>query len=169
MSLPNQIDPRKLAQQGISLQGEFAAKGLTRLNESVEAVTGALKASLQFSLDPSRQSMVTGEASVCVDVICQRCLDIVNIEIKAAIALQVVWSEDHIANVAPDYEPWIVVDKIADLDVVIEDEILLALPIVNYHKIGECTGSAFYEKADTNLEETTVDSPFSVLQQLKSQ
>ncbi|MDG1694533.1 MAG: YceD family protein, partial [Porticoccaceae bacterium] len=136
MSLPTQIDPRKLAQQGISLQGEFAAKGLTRLNESVEAVTGALKASLQFSLDPSRQSMVTGEASVCVDVICQRCLDIVNIEIKAAIALQVVWSEDHIANVAPDYEPWIVVDKIADLDVVIEDEILLALPIVNYHKIG---------------------------------
>ena len=167
MSLPTQIDPRKLAQQGISLEGEFAAKGLTRLNESVEAVTGALKASLQFSLDPSRQSMVTGEASVCVDVICQRCLDIVNIEIKAAIALQVVWSEDHIANVAPNYEPWIVVDKIADLDVVIEDEILLALPIVNYHKVGECTGSAFVAKADTPIEEA-VDSPFSVLQQLKN-
>ena len=167
MSLPTQIDPRKLAQQGISLQGEFAAKGLTRLNESVEAVTGALKASLQFSLDPSRQSIVTGEASVCVDVICQRCLDIVNIEIKAAIALQVVWSEDHIANVAPDYEPWIVVDKIADLDVVIEDEILLALPIVNYHKVGKCTGSAFVTKADTPIEEA-VDSPFSVLQQLKN-
>ena len=168
MSLPTQIDPRKLALQGIALEGEFAAKGLTRLGESVEAVTGPLKASLQFSLDESRQPMVTGEASVCVDVICQRCLDIVNIEIKAAIALQVVWSEDRIANVAPDYDPWIVVDKIADLDVVIEDEILLALPIVNYHKIGECTGSALYPQADTNLEEATVDSPFSVLQQLKS-
>jgi uncharacterized protein len=129
MSLPTQIDPRKLALQGIALEGEFAAKGLTRLGESVEAVAGPLKASLQFSLDESRQPMVTGEASVCVDVICQRCLDIVNIEIKAAIALQVVWSEDRIANVAPDYEPWIVVDKIADLDVVIEDEIHLALPI----------------------------------------
>ena len=135
MSLPTQIDPRKLAQQGISLEGEFAAEDLTRLSESVEAVTGPLKASLQFSLDESRQPMITGEASVCVDVICQRCLDIVNIEIKAAIALQVVWSEDHIANVAPDYEPWVVVDKIADLDVVVEDEILLALPIVNYHNI----------------------------------
>ena len=169
MSLPTQIDPRKLALQGLALAGEIAAKDLTRLRESVEAVTGPLKASLQFSLDESRQPMVTGEASVCVDVICQRCLDIMNIEVKAAIALQVVWSEDHLANVAPDYEPWIVVDKIADLDVVIEDEILLALPIVNYHKIGECTGSALYPKADTNLEETTIDSPFSVLQQLKSQ
>ncbi|CAI8155306.1 MAG: Large ribosomal RNA subunit accumulation protein YceD [Cellvibrionales bacterium UBA7375] len=168
MSLPTQIDPRKLALQGLALEGELAAKGLTRLGESVEAITGPLKASLQFSLDESRQPMVTGKASVCVDVICQRCLDIMNIEVKAAIALQVVWSEDHIANVAPDYEPWIVVDKIADLDVVIEDEILLALPIVNYHKIGECTGSALYRKADINLEEATVDSPFSVLQQLKS-
>ena len=167
MSLPTQIDPRKLALQGIALEGEIPAKDLTRLNESVEAVTGPLKASLQFSLDESRQPMITGEASVFVDVICQRCLDIVNIEIKAAIALQVVWSEDHIANVAPDYEPWVVVDKIADLHVVIEDEILLALPIVNYHKIGECTGSALYSKADTPIEEA-VESPFSVLQQLKN-
>jgi len=167
MSLPTQIDPRKLALQGLALEGEFAANSLTRLGESVEAITGPLKAYLQFSLDESRQPMVTGEASVCVDVICQRCLDVMNIEVKAAIALQVVWSEDHMANVAPDYEPWVVVDKIADLDVVIEDEILLALPIVNYHKIGECTGSALYPKADTNFEETTVDSPFSVLQQLK--
>ena len=169
MSLPTQIDPRKLALQGMALEGVIDVEDLTRLSDSVEAITKAAKVSIQFSLDESRQPMVTGVASVCVDVICQRCLDIMNIEIEAAIALQVIGCEAHIANVAPDYEPWIVVDKIADLDVVIEDELLLALPIVNYHKIGECTGSAFYEKADTNLEETTIDSPFSVLQQLKSQ
>ena len=39
MSLPAQIDPRKLALQGISLEGEFAVKNLTRLKDSVEAVT----------------------------------------------------------------------------------------------------------------------------------
>ena len=64
MSLPTQIDPRKLALQGIVLEGEFSASDLTRLNESVEAITGGLKASLQFSLDESRQPMITGEASV---------------------------------------------------------------------------------------------------------
>ena len=167
MSLPAQIDPRKLALQGISLEGEFAVKNLTRLKDSVEAVTGALKVSLQFSLDESRQPMVTGSASICVDVVCQRCLDIVNKEINTAIALQIIWSEDQLSNVAPNYEPWIVVDKFADLDVVIEDEVLLALPIVNYHNIGECTGDAFDTKADTNLEEASIESPFSVLQQLK--
>jgi uncharacterized protein len=167
MSLPAQIDPRKLALQGIALEGEIAAKDLKRLDDSVEAISGALKVSLQFSLDESRQTMVSGKASVCVDVVCQRCLDLVNIEINADIALQVVWSEDQLANVAPGYEAWIVVDKIADLHDVIEDEILLALPIVNYHKIEDCTGSALTLKANTDMEEATVDSPFSVLQQLK--
>ena len=40
--------------------------------------------------------------------------------------------------------------KIADLHIVIEDEILLALPIVNYHNIEDCT-SALNIKADTDL------------------
>ena len=167
MALPTQIDPRKLAVQGIALEGEIAAKDLTRLNDSVEAVTSAMLVHLQFSLDESRQTIVTGTASVFVDVVCQRCLDLVNIEVKASVSLQVIWSEEQLANVAPNYEPWIVVDRFADLNVVIEDEILLALPIVSYHKIGECTGSAFQPKADTDLEEASVDSPFSILQQLK--
>jgi uncharacterized protein len=167
MALPTQIDPRKLAVQGIALEGEISAKDLTRLNESVEAVTSATQVHLQFSLDESKQAIVTGTATVFVDVVCQRCLDLVNIEVNASVSLQVIWSEDQLANVAPNYEPWIVVDKFADLNIVIEDEILLALPIVNYHNIDECTGSAFVPKADTDLEEATVDSPFSVLQQLK--
>ena len=167
MSLPTQIDPRKLALQGVTLEGEFASKDLPRLSASVEAVNSLLSATLQFCMDESRQPLVTGEAKVSVDVICQRCLDPVSIEIKAAIALQVIWSEDHIANVSPDYEPWIVVDKIADLAVAIEDELLLALPIVSYHDPGKCTGSAFNPEADTNNEEAVSDSPFSVLKQLK--
>jgi len=167
MSLPAQIDPRKLALQGIILEGEIAVSDLSRLGTSVSAVSDALKLSLQFAMDESRQPIATGEASVFVDVICQRCLDRVNVELKAEIALQVVWSEDQIANVAPNYEPWIVVDKLADLYAVVEDEVLLVLPIVNYHRMGDCTGDAFFEEVDAKCEEAVVDSPFSVLKQLK--
>ena len=167
MSLPTQIDPRKLALQGITLEGEFSAKDLPRLSASVEAVNSSISAAIEFSRDQSGQSLVKGEAKISVDVICQRCLDLVSIEIKAAIALQVIWSEDRIANVSPDYEPWIVVDKIADLAVAIEDELLLALPIVSYHDIDKCTGTAFDSKASTNEEEAVADSPFSILKQLK--
>ena len=167
MSLPTQIDPRKLALQGITLEGEFFAKHLPRLSASVEAVNSSLIATLEFTRDQSRQPLVKGVAKISVDVICQRCLDPVSIEIEAAIALQVIWSEDRIPNVSPDYEPWIVVDKIADLAVVLEDELLLALPIVNYHDPDKCTGSAFDSRAIADDEEAVSDSPFSVLKQLK--
>ena len=167
MSLPTQIDPRKLALQGITLEGEFSAKDLPRLSASVEAVNSSISVALEFSRDQSGQPLVKGEAKISVDVICQRCLDPVSIEIKAAIALQVIWSEDRIANVSPDYEPWIVVDKIADLAVAIEDELLLALPIVSYHDIDKCTGTAVDSKASTKDEEAVADSPFSILKQLK--
>ena len=167
MSLPTQIDPRKLALQGITLEGDFFAKHLPRLSASVEAVNSSMSAVLEFTHDQSRQPLVKGVAKISVDVICQRCLDPVSIEIEAAIALQVIWSEDRIPNISPDYEPWIVVDKIADLAVVLEDELLLALPIVNYHDPDKCTGSALDSKAVANDEEAVADSPFSVLKQLK--
>jgi len=168
MSLPAQIDPRKLASQGITLEGVVSAKDLPRLSASVENITDPLNVFIQFALDETRQHIVTGKASIKVDVICQRCLDRVNIEIKTTFGLQVIWSEDQLAKVAPNYEPWVVVDKIADLNIVLEDEVLLVLPIVNYHNVGECTGTAFDEKVEPVREEAVVDSPFSVLKQLKN-
>ena len=167
MSLPAQIDPRKLALQGAVLEGVICAADLKRLATAVLAVTSSLKAYVQFSRDESGQPIVTGTASVFVDVVCQRCLDPVNIELKADLSLQIIWSEDQISNVAPDCEPWIVVDRLADLNEVIEDEVLLALPIVNYHHIGECTGDAYLETANSISEETDNNSPFNILKQLK--
>jgi hypothetical protein len=55
MSLPTQIDPRKLALQGITLEGEFFAKHLPRLSASVEAVNSSLSAILEFTRDQTRQ------------------------------------------------------------------------------------------------------------------
>ena len=94
----------------------------------------------------------------CVDMVCQRCLDIVNVEIKADIALQVVWSEDHIANVAPDYEPWVVADKIADLNLVIEDEIFWRCQSSIITILKNVLVAPLYSKADTPIEEA-VESP----------
>ena len=167
MSLPAQIDPRKLALQGIVLEGDIAVADLSRLSSSVVAVSGPLKASIQFEVDESRKPVAKGSAVVDVDVICQRCLDSVNIELKADFALQVIYSEDQVANVAPNYEPWLVVDRMANLNTVIEDEVLLVLPIVNYHRVEDCTGDTFLEKVAAKGEEAVVDSPFNILKQLK--
>jgi uncharacterized protein len=167
MALPTQIDPRKLALQGNLLEGEIKAVDLPRLESSVSAICGPLKASIQFELDESRAKVAHGTAMVTVETVCQRCLDPVKVDLRAEFAVQVIWSEDHINRVAANYEPWLVVDKMANLNELLEDEILLALPLVNYHPVGECTGDTFLEEVEAIGDEVVLDNPFNVLLQLK--
>jgi len=167
MALPTQIDPRKLALQNTHLEGVINASELSRFTSAVLDIYSPISASIVFELDESRQPIVKGSVEVSVKVTCQRCLDPMPLDLMAQFALQVIWTEDQLANVAPSYEPWVVVDKIADLIPVVEDELLLALPIVNYHDTGSCTGDALHQNVAEKGEEVFTENPFSVLQQLK--
>ena len=167
MALPTQIDPRKLALQGITLEGTVNVEDLPRLASSVTAICGPLWASVQFKLDESRAKVATGNLKVLVETVCQRCLDPLEMELQADFAVQVIWSEEHENRVAKNYEPWLVVDKMANLSELLEDEILLELPLVNYHAEGACTGDAFIEDAGSENDGPVSDSPFSILAQLK--
>ncbi len=168
MALPTQIDPRKLALQGIRLEGTVNVEDLPRLASSVTAICDPLWASVQFKLDESRAKVVSGDVKVPVETVCQRCLDPLKLELQAQFAVQVIWSEDHLNRVATNYEPWLVVDKLASFSELLEDEILLALPLVNYHNVGECTGDTFMqEEMSAAGDEVVADNPFNVLLQLK--
>ena len=168
MALPTLIDPRKLALQEVILEGTVNVEDLPRLASSVTAICAPLWASVQFKLDESRAKVALGNIKVPVETVCQRCLDPLKMELQAEFAAQVIWSEDHPNRVASNYEPWLVVDKMTSFSEMLEDEILLALPLVNYHNVGECTGDTFlHEEVDAAGDETVSDSPFNVLQQLK--
>jgi uncharacterized protein len=167
MALPTHIDPRKLALQGNLLEGTVNVVDLTRLESSVTAICGPLEAKIQFGLDESRAKIVEGEARVALEAVCQRCLDPVTLDLQANFTVQVIWSEDHLDRVAANYEPWIVADKLANLTELLEDEILLALPLVNYHPVGECTGDTFVDEVEATGDEVASDNPFNVLLQLK--
>ncbi len=171
MALPTLIDPRKLANQGIVLEGQFHAKHLPRLAAAVIDIETPLSALVKFGIDESRAKVASGTLSVSVSAQCQRCLNPVTVALSTDFAAQVIWSEDQLVNVPSDREPWIVVDKMASLNELLEDEILLALPLVNYHEDGMCTGDTFLsEDGRSNKEkddEIVADNPFNILQQLK--
>ena len=171
MALPTLVDPRKLANQGIVLEGHFDVKHLPRLALAVESIETPLSALIRFEVDEARAKVVNGNLTISVTAICQLCLDPVRVDLATDLAAQVVWSEDQIASVSGDREPWIVGDKMADLSVLLEDEVLLALPLVNYHEQGSCTGDTFLSKdgpsGDEKDDEIVADNPFNILKQLK--
>ena len=65
----------------------------------------------------------------------------------------------------------VVGEKMVDLSEMLEEEVLLALPLVNYHEEGFCTGDTFVTEkdsgADTKNDEVVADNPFNILKQLK--
>jgi uncharacterized protein len=171
MALPTLIDPRKLANQGIVLEGQFHDQHLPRLGAAVSSIESPLSALVKFEVDEARAKVASGTLSITVSAVCQRCLDPVTIALSTDFAAQVIWSEEQLTNVSSNREPWIVVDKMASLNELLEDEILLALPLVNYHEHGQCTGDTFLSEDGQGYnekeDEIVGDNPFNILQQLK--
>ena len=61
----------------------------------------------------------------------------------------------------------LVIDKgILDLYQMLEDELILALPIVNYHEIGQCANNL--DKFKYNSSSNAQTGPFDILKQLKN-
>ena len=167
MALPSIIDPRKLAQQQALYEGHVGADQLTRFAQAVVAIESDLQARVEFDLNPSRKPCVSGSINVRAAVPCQRCLEPVVIEVAAEFAVEVVWNEEQAAAIIKLADSWIVPERQANLVELLEDELLLALPVVSYHPQGQCKDDlrGLIEPAEEEI--TANDNPFAVLESLK--
>jgi len=163
--LPKQGDPRKYAQQGISLDGFVPVAALPRLAESLQETTGDIQVELAFGISVEKKKIVTGHASAELVLVCQRCLENVKVPVKSDISLGIVWDEEG-AEALPEYlDPWITGEGIADLYEMIEVEMLLSLPKVAYHE-EPCVDRQLFTSGKP--VEVKKPNPFQVLEQLKS-
>ena len=164
--LPKQADPRKFAQQGISLQGFIPVVELPRLAEAVEETTGEVQVELTFGINEEKKKVITGHASAELTLVCQRCLEKVNVPVESDISLGIVWDEEE-AEKLPEYlDPWITGEGTADLYDMIEEEMLLSLPKVAYHE-EQCVDRQLFSSGKP-VEVKKTKNPFQVLEQLKS-
>ncbi|MGI1678026.1 MAG: YceD family protein [Cellvibrionaceae bacterium] len=171
--LPQSVDARKFAHQGVDLGGELKLERLIRFQEAIVASISPLVAELRFDLDASRHRVLTGTIKGEVSVICQRCMQPMTFCINTRLAIGIVSTEEAIKQLPKGLEPWLVdsEDGSADLYEVLEDELLLALPMVAYHE-EQCVDKALYSSGVDDLEDREVPkkskvNPFSVLEGLK--
>jgi uncharacterized protein len=164
--LPKQGDPRKFAQQGISLQGFVPVKALPRLAEAVQDASGDLQIDLVFAINEEKKKVITGHASADLTLVCQRCLEQVSVPVESNISLAVVWDEEEAEKLPESLDPWIVGEGLADFYEMIEEEMLLSLPAVAYHE-EQCVDHQLFSSGQP-VEVKKAKNPFQVLEQLKS-
>lgn len=159
------FDSLEFARDGGELVGDLPLAGLERLTKGLGEVRGSLHFSLAGEVAVSVDGRATSWLHLCVagklPMECQRCLRPMEVPVAIDTRLQLIapgaaWPDD-IEDGATDAIPAEAAQSLKDL---VEDEVLLALPIVPRHESCELpTGSGNKQPA----------SPFAVLAQLKKQ
>lgn len=169
MRLPKYVEPRKLAQKNGLFDGFLLSEDLPRIVEAVHSFD-KIGARLEFDLDIERRLVMKADINGVVQLTCQRCLDPVDTRVDIETTFAMAWDEEK-AQQLPNYlEPWIVGEDPADLHAIIEEEILLSLPVVAYHDHACIAQSAMSIGDKTNKKSVPEkrENPFEALKVLKN-
>ena len=163
--IPQWVTPLKMAAQGATLTGVVPSERLSRLLDIAISFDAPILVNLQFFCDESGYRVMSGEISTRVRMVCQRCLQEMGHDLSANTSWTIVADEDRVPSLPKQYEPWIVSDSEADLYALIEEELLLELPLVAYHSLNQCEGKKSFSTGE--IEEPERPNPFDVLLSLK--
>lgn len=166
-NLPKRIDPRKLAEREVRLTGQAAVNRMPRFMSYLCTEDDMIDVDLLFTLDELRIRIITGEAKGRVHMTCQRCLEPVQVDVRAEFNLAIAFSEERAMQLPRYYDPLIVEDEEIELLDVVEEELILSLPLVPYH--ADCSVQTEFGDAEVaEKPEIEKPNPFSVLAQLKA-
>lgn len=168
--LPKEIDPFRFAHSGRELEGELALANMSRLAESLHHNEGVVKVSMRFDIDDTGTAFMQGHFVTTLALTCERCLQELTLPVEIDTLLGLVRHEKLTETLADQYEPWVIEDNdLVDPATVVEDELILALPLVPKHDY-DCLPEEAWFSGDKKDEEKTdkPESPFAVLSALKS-
>lgn len=155
----------RFAQQGVILAGQLPAPQLARLGAAVSEVLDGVEASLRFSIDDNGLRLMTGTVSAQVRVPCQRCLADMTIVLSTELSLALVYSDADAKLLPKQIDPWLLSADQSDIDLyeVLEEELLLCLPIVAHHS-HQCVDKQLYSSGEA--VQKSDNNPFQILEKL---
>jgi len=168
--LPATIDPIQLAERGAHLTGTLPLKSMPRLAQGSLEGSGDVMVDLAFERQEGEKVFIVhGALQVHLRVTCQRCLEAMDLELKAAPWLILVKSGERLERQEGDADI-LVADKPLPLSGMVEDELLLMLPMVPMHAPDECPTKvrvARVARVTPDQAGRGGKNPFSVLSKLK--
>jgi len=158
------VDAGACAQAGSRIERYFPATELPRLREAGLPVQSRVEARFQFSSFDGRP-VVDGSVRGAIELICQRCLQTVMVEVDESFKLMVV--REDLPDEPGGYEPLVSDPARLDLCWLVEDQMLLALPLVPMHEHEDCARVGIGH--DDEAAGETRQTPFENLRKLLRQ
>jgi uncharacterized protein len=163
--LPEFLDPWRCADSEAEFTGLLALARFPRLRGLLSEADGHVTFRLRFSRDLARRAVVRGDVRARLRLICQRCLGPLEHTVEETFTLALVQGLDEMHRLPDRYEPLLAVGEIVRPLELLEDEMLLALPQIPTHPVGECEPDGVSSTGAEGLDdEATGESrPFAVL------
>lgn len=172
-NLPHHVDALKLCQQRAQVSGAVSLTDLPRVAAQLHEVQGKAHAELAFDIDEQARRVIKGRINASLQLVCQRCLEGIAVTVQPELSLALVWNDEQAGNLPRWLDPVLMEGSDLDLYSIVEDELLLAMPLVASHDKGVCNpppvGAAPVDSgkfADEPAEKK--ENPFQVLASLKT-
>jgi len=170
--LPEHIEPLRLARSHRLLSGRLPLSRMRRLAESIEDEAGNIDIDLKFDVDMNGVAILEGQVSCSLQLRCQRCMQPMTWPVDVAFKLALVESEAELDALGEQYEPLLLEDDLVSIADIVEDELLLALPIVPRHAEDECqlvnpAAEPVEQAQPAEAEPSPENNPFAVLAELQ--
>ncbi|CAN5907436.1 YceD family protein [soil metagenome] len=152
--LPEYIYPARLAGQGRRLRGLMRLANMARLAEWIETRDGSVAVEAAFFDTDEGLHRAHGEVSGTLTVRCQRCMEPMELPVRSGLKLQFV---EEASKIEPedDYEIVRMTRGPTSLLEVIEDELILALPMAPMHPEGRCSATSTTQSSKGPLAEAS--------------
>jgi uncharacterized protein len=150
-------------------EGEIALSKLERLGELLHPGDGGhddrkISVTFEFVRNEYDIPMIKGQLRTSLELECQRCLQSLDMPLELEFELMIDASDELLRDSSLDtiYSD----DGFIDIFEVIEDELILAAPLVALHEDSSC--NEHWQASASEPEAAAKENPFAVLQQLKT-
>ncbi len=131
--LPELADPIRLCAGGSEFSGTLALADFDRLRRTLASDAGEVSFTVEFGRAAGGINAVRGTLDTTLNLLCERCARPFDLPVHADWQLGAVSSLAEADRLPEGYEPLLVGEELTRLRDVLEDELLLALPLVPRH------------------------------------
>ncbi len=172
---PKRLDVNAFARDGGVLRGDEGLASFRRLVDDVQAqgddlrVVWEARGELQADLGATPQVWLHLQAHTTLPMTCQRCLELARIDVSAQRSFRFAADEEQAAALDEESEEDVLVyERDFNLHELVEDELLLAMPLVPLHEVCPQPPRMQVADADFRDEPEAKPNPFELLAGLKT-
>jgi len=172
--LPLYIYPRQLPAEGVCVSGRLKLQNMRRLAEFlVKPIAFDVQVALEFGR-MGKICTITGRLRCELVLVCQRCLQPTPLLVDHEFTLALLNHEKDAKQLPDQYESLLITDDPISVIEIVEDELLLVLPLVPMHAQADCQAQFVNDAEPPGNKSLSADeaikkpaNPFNALKDMK--